>query len=65
VRVEPFIFRGQVAGERELYQSASIAALFPAAVYAQHGALGPPGYCAITYYQTSAGGVAFLLVGLH
>jgi hypothetical protein len=36
----------------------------PAAVYAEHGASGPPGLCAITYYQTSAGGVALLLVGL-
>jgi len=64
VRAEPFIFRGESAGTRDVYRSAALAALFSAEIYAEHGAAGPPGLCAVTYYQTTAGGVAFFLVGL-
>lgn len=64
VRTEPFLFRDERAGEREVYRSPALARVFPADVYAEHSALGPPGLCAVTYYQTTAGGVALILVGL-
>ena len=64
VRSEPFLFRGETAGTRELYRSAALGAVFTAQIYAEHGAAGPPGLCAVTYYQTTTGGVAFFLVGL-
>ena len=49
---EPFVFRERESGTRELYRSAAMARVFSAET------------CVITYYRTSAGGVAFLLVGL-
>ncbi|HEU5316084.1 MAG TPA: hypothetical protein VFX49_08250 [Chloroflexota bacterium] len=64
VRTEPFLFRDERAGDREIYRSPALARVFPPDVYAEHGALGPPGLCAVTYYQTTAGGVALILVGL-
>jgi hypothetical protein len=64
VRREPFLFRDAPAGEREVYRSAALGRIFPPDVYAEHGALGPSGICAVTYYQTTAGGVALILVGL-
>jgi hypothetical protein len=64
VRTEPFVFRAENAGTRDVYRSVALAAVFPADVYAELGALGPPGVLAVTYYQTTAGGVAFFLVGL-
>ena len=63
-RSEPFVFRDRESGTRELYFSAALAGVFPSEVYAAFAAPGPPGACVITYYRTSAGGVAFLLVGL-
>ena len=61
---EPFAFREQPGGMRDIYVSAALGALLPADVYAQHNASGPPGLCAVTYYQTTTGGVAFYLVGI-
>jgi hypothetical protein len=63
-RSEPFVFRDRESGTRERFRSAALAAIFPEEVYAAFSALGPPGACVITYYRTSGGGVAFLLVGL-
>ena len=62
---EPFVFRGENAGLRDVFRSAALASVFPAEIYAEHGATGPPGLCSVTYYQTTAAGVAFLLVGLQ
>ena len=61
---EPFVFRDRESGTRERFRSAALAAVFSAEVYAAVSAPGPPGTCVTTYYRTSAGGVAFLLVGL-
>lgn len=61
---EPFVFRERESGLRERYRSAALASVFSAETYAAFAAPGPPGTCVITYYRTSAGGVAFLLVGL-
>jgi hypothetical protein len=61
---EPFVFRDRESGTRERYRSAALAAVFSAQTYAAFSAPGPAGTCVITYYRTSAGGVAFLLVGL-
>jgi hypothetical protein len=64
-RSEPFLFRERESGTRDLYVSAALAAVFSPETYAAFSAVGPPGRCAITYYRTRDGGVAFLLVGLH
>jgi hypothetical protein len=64
VRREPFLFRDAPAGEREVYRSPSLARVFPSEIYAEHNTLGPPGICAVTYYQTTSGRVALVLVGL-
>jgi hypothetical protein len=64
IRTEPFVFRDTPAGSRDVYRSASLATVFPAPVYAAYNAAGPAGICAVTYYQTTSGGVAFFLVGL-
>lgn len=61
---EPFTFQERAGGIRDLYHSNALAKAFDAADYRQAAALGPPGRCAVTYYQTSEGGVAFALVGL-
>ncbi len=61
---EPFVFRDRESGTRERYRSVALAGVFSAETYTAFGAPGPPGACVITYYRTSAGGVAFLLVGL-
>ena len=61
---EPFAFQEQPGGMRDIYVSAALGVLLPAEVYAQHNASGPPGLCAVTYYQTTTGGVAFYLVGI-
>jgi len=64
VRTEPFVFRGENAGTRDVYRSAALATVFSPEMYAEHGAAGPPGLLAVTYYQTTDGGVALFLVGL-
>ena len=61
---EPFVFRNRESGTRERHHSAALAAVFSTETYAAVSAPGPAGACVITYYRTSAGGVAFLLVGL-
>ncbi len=61
---EPFIFQERAGGIRDLYHSNALAKVFDAADYRRAAAMGPPGRCAVTYYQTSEGGVAFALVGL-
>lgn len=63
-RSETFLFRDRPGGTRDIFRSDALARLIPLEVYAQHGAVGPAGICAVTYYQNTAGGVAFLLVGL-
>jgi hypothetical protein len=65
LRREPFVFRDAPAGSRDVYRSPALAAVISAAQYLEHDAAGPPGMCAITYYQTTAGGVALILIGLH
>ncbi|CAA9214183.1 MAG: hypothetical protein AVDCRST_MAG77-102 [uncultured Chloroflexi bacterium] len=64
-RREPFVFRDAPAGVRDLFRSPALATVISATQYVEHGATGPPGLCAITYYQTSAGGVVLVLIGLH
>jgi hypothetical protein len=64
LRSEPFAFRGTPAGTRDVYRSPSLAGVLASTDYAAASALGPPGMCAATYYQTTSGGVAFILVGL-
>jgi hypothetical protein len=61
---EPFPFQGSTGGVRDLYQSNALARMFDEADYRRAAAMGPPGRCTVTYYQTSEGGVAFALVGL-
>jgi hypothetical protein len=61
---EPFVFRERESGTRERFRSAALAGVFPPETYAAFSAPGPAGACVVTYYRTSAGGVAFLLVGL-
>ena len=65
VRSEPFSFRDQVGGVRDLYTSAVLAKVFSAADYAAMHTAGLPGSCSAAFYQTSDGGVAFVLVGLY
>jgi hypothetical protein len=64
LRAEPFFFQGRAAGLREVYHSQALA---PAAGLQGAAAAGVAGAgnCAATYYQTSAGGVAFVLIGLY
>lgn len=64
LRREPFVFRDAPAGSRYVFDSRALAAAIPLATYVEHGALGPSGRCAITYYQTTTGGVALVLIGL-
>lgn len=64
-RAEPFYFRERESGTRDLYASAALAQVISPETYAAFAAAGPPGRCAITYYRTRDGRVAFLLVGLH
>ncbi len=64
LRAEPFFFQGRAAGQREIYHSQALAPAggLPGTTAAGAGGVGN---CAATYYQTSAGGVAFILVGLY
>ena len=64
-RAEPFFFRDRESGTRDLYASAALSQVISPETYTAFAAAGPPGRCAITYYRTRDGRVAFLLVGLH
>ena len=64
LRSEPFSFQERPAGTRDVYRSAALGGVFGPADYAEMRASGPPGIFAATYYQTTAGGVAFILIGL-
>ena len=62
-----FTFQEREAGLRETYSSASLARAFRAAGDSGAAADAPRGFadgvCFVSYYQTRAGGVAFVLIG--
>lgn len=64
-RTEPFSFREKSAGKIEVYACPSLRSVFAPHEAASLGARSPGDMCAVTYYQTENGGIAFVLVGLY